>query len=289
MPRGFSLVELIVVIGIIVLILVLAMPAFNKMVQGSNLAQGNNMVSAYIAAARAAAMQQKRTVALIFYEEVANGGTAYTGQTAVIMAREIALDTNYATNGVSYFGVLPGRTPEYLPQGIKVATLSDSATGTFRTADTTTAGAGLCRAIVFNANGQLILRGGLALSDGVTTTTPFIPQAYVAATVYSLNQMVTSGGLTYLSLQSANTGNTVATSPTWWAQVTWNFNTTVTAGVVTAGTQSTSSPGVLLYDSTDYLNWLNSQASPTDATKATWLQQHGDLLIANTYSGGVIR
>ncbi len=176
MPRGFSLVELIVVIGIIVLILVLAMPAFNKLMQSSNLGQGNNMVSAYIAAARVAAMQQKCSVALVFYEEVANGGTAYTGQTALLMLREAALDQSYAsTNTLSYFSVIPGQVVTYLPQGIKVAVLSDASrlTGAyFQTADTTAnTGAGICRAIVFNANGQLVLRNGLGVSCGVDPST----------------------------------------------------------------------------------------------------------------------
>ncbi len=49
------------------------------------------------------------------------------------------------------------------------------------------------------------------------------PVAYNSGTTYNLNQTATSGGLTYISLQNGNVGNPVATSPTWWAVVAWNF------------------------------------------------------------------
>jgi len=214
--RAFSLIELIVVIGIMVIVLALAVPAFNKLLQGNNIKQSTNMLSAYVASARAAAQQQRRTVAVVLYEEGAGG---YNGQTAVALA--------YDSTGALVFTPLPGRTPEYLPQGIKVATLSSATT---MSEETTT---GVCRAILFNASGQVTLQNGLTA----------VPAA------------------------------SAATAP-------WNF----------AGTAAcASSPGVLIYDSTDYLNWIKSQSTPSAAAKATWLQAHGDLLIINSYTGGLIR
>lgn len=40
--------------------------------------------------------------------------------------------------------------------------------------------------------------------------------AYVGGTTYALGDFILSGGITYKSLQAANTGHTPATSPTWW-------------------------------------------------------------------------
>lgn len=42
------------------------------------------------------------------------------------------------------------------------------------------------------------------------------PGAYAGGTTYGLGQQVFSAGVAYQSLQNGNTGNTPATSPTWW-------------------------------------------------------------------------
>jgi Tfp pilus assembly protein FimT len=313
-PVGFTLIELVVVMGIIVLVLALALPAFNKLMQGNNIKQATNMATAYITSGRAAALQQKRSVAVVFYEESA-------GQTAVVLAREVAVD---ATNGnVSYFEILPGRYAEYLPAGVKVATLNGAGTLQTEAVGATAAG---CRAIVFDPNGQVVMRNGLGGSSGIGPSTvaawaaataytaaqtalyngtvytclvgntnqipPQSPtywspgaQPYSAATAYAANMMCTSGGVTYISLQSANTGNTPGTSPAFWA--TWNFNATP-ANIATD--LSFSTPGVLVYDGTDFSTWVNNQSpAPTAAAVSTWLQQHGDVLIVNIYTGNVVR
>jgi hypothetical protein len=45
------------------------------------------------------------------------------------------------------------------------------------------------------------------------------PAAYNAATTYGAGDQATSGDTIYQSLQAANTGNTPASSPTWWVPV----------------------------------------------------------------------
>lgn len=49
------------------------------------------------------------------------------------------------------------------------------------------------------------------------------PSAYAAGTTYSIGNTVTSGGLSYVSIQDSNTGNTPASSPTYWTVFT-QFN-----------------------------------------------------------------
>lgn len=45
---------------------------------------------------------------------------------------------------------------------------------------------------------------------------PLDAAAYSGATTYALGDRVLSAGITYVSIQAANTGHTPASSPTWW-------------------------------------------------------------------------
>lgn len=57
------------------------------------------------------------------------------------------------------------------------------------------------------------------IKDGGLLTPAGAP-AYSGATTYAKDDYVTSGGLTYRSLQDGNTGNAPASSPSWWAAAT---------------------------------------------------------------------
>ena len=67
--RGFTLTELLVVIGAIVLMIALAVPLFNVMSGSGSIEGGQNMASAMLqrARARAIAMQERRGV--LFFED----------------------------------------------------------------------------------------------------------------------------------------------------------------------------------------------------------------------------
>lgn len=53
--------------------------------------------------------------------------------------------------------------------------------------------------------------------------------AYSAGTTYGLNATVNSGGINYISIQAANTGNTPVSSATWWRAFNWSSGTTYVA------------------------------------------------------------
>lgn len=65
---GFSLVELLLVIGIISIILAFVVPAADHALRGSSLAQSGQMVGDQIAAARQIAVARNRTIYVRFYE-----------------------------------------------------------------------------------------------------------------------------------------------------------------------------------------------------------------------------
>ena len=66
--------------------------------------------------------------------------------------------------------------------------------------------------------------------------------SYNALTTYDLNDGVTDGGISYVSLQAANTGNTPASEPTWWQLLALNGAAGVTG--VTGPTGLTGVTGV---------------------------------------------
>lgn len=64
---GFTLIELIVVVGIIVTLSALAMPALNTVLKGSNLTQSASTLTAQISGARQQALSRNKPVEVRFY------------------------------------------------------------------------------------------------------------------------------------------------------------------------------------------------------------------------------
>jgi prepilin-type N-terminal cleavage/methylation domain-containing protein len=198
---AFTLIELIVVISIIVILSAIAVPAIKNLTKSNDTSQAANLVRTMIAQARTIAISQHRVAGVVFFEETAaNSLPVNAGQTAMQLFVE---DYNQrrmlpgdGTDTVEYRVTPPTRIfpadnqclvvvsfsseRQYLPSGIKLATLSDDAAnvGNINTAENTTANANTCRAILFDANGQLITRGGLVTPDPGTGTPGTYPKAY---------------------------------------------------------------------------------------------------------------
>jgi prepilin-type N-terminal cleavage/methylation domain-containing protein len=73
--RGFTLTELLVVIGIIVLLLALAVPLFNVLRGGRSVDSGQNVVSAMLQRARARAIWTQQTRGILFFDDQATHRT----------------------------------------------------------------------------------------------------------------------------------------------------------------------------------------------------------------------
>ena len=65
--RGFSLVELLTVMCIIIIITAVAIPAFNSITSGSNLNRAGQLISDQISLARQEATSKNRDVQVVFY------------------------------------------------------------------------------------------------------------------------------------------------------------------------------------------------------------------------------
>ncbi len=165
--RGFTLVELMAVMTIMLIMAVITIPAFAKMFQNSKQVGAMNEISTMIAQGHALALKMHQQVAVVFYEETAlNVPTPPSGQPKVVFSGETAIALAVAPqgqpeNGSSnttplYFEPYFGTPVQYLPKGMVVAALTSSTTGAsgLNTAAT-------CRAIVFDAAGHMVLRSYL--------------------------------------------------------------------------------------------------------------------------------
>ncbi|HEV7297939.1 MAG TPA: prepilin-type N-terminal cleavage/methylation domain-containing protein [Tepidisphaeraceae bacterium] len=74
--RGFTLTELLVVISLIVILIALALPAFNFITGNRSVDAGQNIVGALLGRARSEAINQQRTMGVAFYFDRDNERTA---------------------------------------------------------------------------------------------------------------------------------------------------------------------------------------------------------------------
>ena len=80
---GFTMVELLVVLAIMVIVAAISIPAFAALFAGNNMVQAQNQLSAAVAGARTLAIQNHTDVALIFFEEPGHTGeSAYAYEQA---------------------------------------------------------------------------------------------------------------------------------------------------------------------------------------------------------------
>ena len=160
-PRAFTLIELITVITIIVILLGVMLPTISNLLRGNNQKQALNIISAYIASARATALNNKVPAGVIFYEDPANKNA-----TAMVLVIQDQTVTNPAViNPVLGASItLKAVSPriDFVPVGIKVAALSN--TQSFALDSSVTAGA---RIVLFDASGQVSLRS--LISGGANT------------------------------------------------------------------------------------------------------------------------
>jgi prepilin-type N-terminal cleavage/methylation domain-containing protein len=112
---GFTLTELLVVIGIIVLLVTIAIPAFSIITGGRSIDSAENQVSAILGRARADAIGLQEERGVFFYQETAGGRVT----AAIVRARP---DASGSTFPVA-LDLLPEREHLALPEGVGVQTI----------------------------------------------------------------------------------------------------------------------------------------------------------------------
>ena len=118
--RGFTLTEILIVIGLIVLVIALAMPAFNAMTGGRSIDAATNQLSAMLGRARMEAIGLQEPRGLLFYRDPATGRVA---------ARLVRTGSTTAT-GVNFVSLdLTPSDPMFLPVGVGLQLVDDSVSG----------------------------------------------------------------------------------------------------------------------------------------------------------------
>jgi prepilin-type N-terminal cleavage/methylation domain-containing protein len=249
---GFTLTELLVVIGVIVLMIAMAVPLFNVFSGSRSIEGGQNLVSAMLqrARARALAMQERRGV--FFFEDQA------TRKTAMLLVK---IDDPVTTpNPAAFVLELDEQDQEMqlLPQGVGAAFVLGAQPGA---AETGTA----------NATATTYRPYGLIAFDGVgriMTIPSYTTQGFDAI------RYVKNGGKTQLL-----------------TDFTDNIGPAVVLGTTKKpAPQEFSHAGVLLYDKHVFAEVPTSGDPLVFSTQqGTWLDQNGTALVVNRYNGTIIK
>jgi type II secretory pathway pseudopilin PulG len=119
---GFSLTELLIVIGIIILALALAVPALNLITGAKSTEQAQNITSIMLAQARNEAIGLQQYRGLFFYLDPADG------RVKMAMVREVDPPAaSSAPTGVDvYLDLVPDRDVTSLPSGTSLQVLDDA-------------------------------------------------------------------------------------------------------------------------------------------------------------------
>ena len=121
--RGFTIIELLVVMGILILLAVLTGVSVRQLSQGARLSSGSNQVIAALGAARAYAIQNNKTVMLTFVVSVDPNRVSEGERVELVLAEatgQISTRYNQQWYDERYVPV-PGLPAVELPRGIKVA------------------------------------------------------------------------------------------------------------------------------------------------------------------------
>lgn len=146
--KAFTIIELIVVMGIMLILLAIVLPAIKSLTRNNNQKQATNMLVALIDNAHALAVQSHTPAGIVIYED-----PSQTGQSSV------QLIVQSSQSELRYFVRAPRTGSQSFPVGIKLAMLDDSVIG-MRTESSTSDTK--CRVILFNGEGQMILVDSLA-------------------------------------------------------------------------------------------------------------------------------
>lgn len=177
-PVGFTLIELLVVVGIIGALTALTTPAIRSLTKSNAQAQAANQVRAALSQARSLALAQHRQAGVVFFQETARyARPVHAAQTALQFFVEDYDQAQYPHDPANTVFVAYSPARDYLPSGITLAVLNDDPNRGVTTGDEASASLGRTRAILFDAQGRMITRHGLARPDLGSSSPGIFPWA----------------------------------------------------------------------------------------------------------------
>lgn len=285
--QAFTLVEMLVVMGIIVLAIALAVPALKYLTGSKSEQAAQNAVSAMLARARSDAVALQQPQGVLFTIDQANDRvTLYQ----VVQA--------FQQGGITFLDLTPDRDPLVLPPGVRAWTIKDTfvvppakdpfpnytylgfnnnTTGTASNAYTAIAvtdKALLGGVILFDAQGNLLVTPyGFRFMD--TSVVPNVPTA-LSGILFS---SVTKGITPVLPPGAPTIWPTLGAAPSFAP----TFYLRSQVGLVLVDRESLQSQQPSTATSKD------ANTPGADASLDLWLNNNSTLLLVNRYSGTLTR
>ncbi len=260
---GFTLNEMLVVVSIIVLMMALALPAFNVLSGSKSTEAATNQISAVLGQARAEAIGVQEIRGVMFFIDPSNG------RVSMAMVRDSGYQ-NSANPSVVYLDLISDRDFTLLPNGVGVQTIDNAAGGSSRTDDgyigynaTAPFATQYGGVILFDAYGKLIsVRYGFRCSATPTAATG--PATGMAA-------MLTDG-----TLSTVGTGSMTdfVVPGTTFSQV----------GVVLYLNEQFNGFGYTLTDPQ-----IDGTAYGAESAEETWLDNNGSIVLVNRFNGTLLK
>lgn len=263
---GFTLNELLIVCAIVVLIMALAVPAFNVLTGSRSIEGATNQVSAFLGQARAEAIGVQEIRGVLFFLDPG------TERVSMAMVRDSAFE---GAAGVTYLDLVPDRDFINLPTGVGLHTV-DSAAGSPRTDD---------GYIGYNVTAPTTLRyGGVILFDS---------SGKIISTRYGFRcsgDSTAAAGSPMSLMGTLMTNGSVA-----------SINAGTGTDFVVPGIQLMSQVGFVLFDRATFVTAPTNGGNDTDIQisggtystseldEETWLDANATLQLVNRYNGTLIK
>lgn len=265
---AFTLPELLVVIGIIVMFIALAIPALNVLSGSRSIAVGENNLSAALVRAREEAIGLQQIRGLLFTLDPGSDRVV-----ATVVQTTAAPPAPYSPPlaNMIWLDTVPNRDHLSLPAGIRLQTSFDSAGGTERYMGYNSVGFGdlptkLGGVILFDGEGRLIARryGFRTLRNagvpGQTTTSGF------ADLFFSTAQGTNIGSLSDPYIPTMNAPPNTAPVPN-------------------------SQLAVVLIDNKTFIDagFVDADGQPNETQKEQWIDSNSTPFLINRFTGVLIR
>jgi prepilin-type N-terminal cleavage/methylation domain-containing protein len=259
---GFTVIELMTVITIIVLVLAMAVPVVRSVEGNRSLEAGYNRIAAALGHARQIALYYRAPAGVAFYK-LPNG---LQTMAFVMQEKNIAADAQNSPQDDRYMDIIPGEEIITLPAGLAVQVITNlTVAAPLKTERYLRAGI-----VLFDENGQLAtstpywIRGGTQLANGITgIPTALIPTG--TATLYSHQAISLYDDEAYEGQVDSSSG------------FTFNY---IDASI--------SNP----MSSITYANYFLPPTPPSNAEKTAeqnWLDANGQILVIKPNDGSLLK